>query len=91
MKPRIAILELVASIPQSVVAWTNHCVFIRAWLQCDGPEFRVLAHGHDAVIFEYAPSFNLDRLRELLTVEWDFMPPIPFDVNIDGDNWYTVC
>ncbi len=45
--------EAISSIPQAVVAWTNHIVMFRLWRHLETPgKFEVLMHNHDAVVLQ---------------------------------------
>lgn len=90
--------SVIASIPQAVVAWTNHCAFMRAW-QLEGPDFRVLTHTHDGLLFQYRDEAAVDRVREALAgIRWDCIGgglSIPFEFNLGkfslgGRNWLEV-
>ncbi|KKK73544.1 hypothetical protein LCGC14_2892770, partial [marine sediment metagenome] len=69
--------EAISSVPQSIVAWTNHIVWARMYKQLDGPDLQVLGHGHDSVLFQVRESkfgrplrADLGDVKELTHVPW---------------------
>lgn len=87
--------EAISSIPQAVVAWTNHIVMFRLWEQLErADKFEVLMHNHDAVLlqcvdFEWWRPF-VDRLT---VVEWPDGRGSTFSVPWSwkaGPNWKAV-
>jgi DNA polymerase I-like protein with 3'-5' exonuclease and polymerase domains len=65
--------EAMSFVPQAVIAWTNHIVFARLFYSVDCADFRVLGHGHDAVLSQVrigAWEALRARVVELSRVEW---------------------
>lgn len=89
--------EAIASVPQSIIAWTNHIVWSRLFYQWDDNRNRlVLAHGHDAVLGQFRAELDHDaeiaRMNELARVEWDIngrTMVVPWDWHT-GANWKEV-
>lgn len=83
--------EAVASVPQSIVAWTNHIAFVRCVRAEREKPLQVLAHGHDAVIGQVREGQTVD-LGPLLEVTWTIngrQMTIPWEIKW-GENWYKV-
>ena len=83
--------EAISSIPQFVVAWTNHAVMVRLWELFDEPGvFEMLNHTHDAVLFQCDDWVKWKpRVEEVVKVEWpckdgNFIIDWKFDT---GSNW----
>jgi DNA polymerase I-like protein with 3'-5' exonuclease and polymerase domains len=87
--------EAISSIPQATIAWTNHIVFTRMFYQLDGPEFNVLAHGHDAVLYQVKEGHRDEyhqRIKELQKVVWPIKGRemiVPWETKY-GANWREV-
>jgi DNA polymerase-1 len=87
--------EAISFIPQSVVAWTNHIVFKRLYYQLGGDDFKVLAHGHDSILFQVRQEMWPDyrpHVEALSRVTWPTKGgkmTIPFEMKI-GRNWAEV-
>ena len=86
--------EAISSVPQSIVAWTNHIVWSRMYKQLDGPDLQVLGHGHDSVLFQVKSGWNrYDMLNGWLTsVPWTIHGRemvIPWEIKT-GRNWAEV-
>lgn len=85
-----------ASIPQSIVAWTTHLVFSRMYDQLDdGETFMVMHHIHDEVLWQYDPQVwpkerQLEVLTPLFNVEWPWRGStfvIPWSPVFGGNSW----
>lgn len=83
---REALRSILASLPQSVVAWTTHLVMVRGWL-AEGPHLQVLAHLHDAILYQVrgAGADALDVHVRWPELGWE--PKWDFHV---GPNWGDV-
>ena len=87
--------EAISSIPQAVVAWTNHIVMFRLWKQLEAPgEFEMLMHNHDAVVLQCDDWERWQPQVEPLTVvEWPDGRGGTFSVPWSwaaGPNWKAV-
>ncbi len=91
--------EAVSSIPQSIIAWTNHIVWSRMYKQLDGPDLQVLGHGHDSVLFQVKTVTGgvdwrgrYEPLNTLTHVPWTIHGRemvIPWEIKT-GRNWAKV-
>jgi len=84
--------EAISSIPQFVVAWTNHLVMTRLWELFDEPGvFEMLLHTHDAVLFQ-CDAWESWRgpVEEHTIVEWPGKDGTTFTIPWSygtGANW----
>jgi DNA polymerase-1 len=82
--------EAISSVPQSIIAWTNHIVFHRVYYNMDSEDFQVLNHIHDAILFQSTdPARDEALLLPLLVVEWEIrgrIMVVPWEINW-GKNW----
>jgi len=83
--------EAISSIPQFIIAWTNHAVMVRLWKEFDKRgEFEMLLHTHDAVLFQCKDwEMWKPKVEPLTAVKWPgknepFTIAWSFDV---GTNW----
>lgn len=87
--------EAISSIPQAVVAWTNHTVMFRLWQQLEtAGEFEVLMHNHDAVVLQCDDWARWQpRVKPLTEVAWPGVDGSTFSVPWSwaaGMNWKAV-
>lgn len=87
--------EAISSIPQAVVAWSNHIVMFRLWMELEvAGEFEVLMHNHDAVLLQCTDWKScFPRVEPLTVVEWPARNGGTFSVPWSwkaGPNWRTV-
>jgi len=90
--------EAISSIPQSIIAWTNHIVWTRMYKELEGEDLQVLGHGHDSVLFQMGPmTANGNRLmgdaiKRIQHVPWTINGRemvIKWDIKV-GRNWQEV-
>lgn len=75
--------SVLASIPQSVVAWTTHLVMTRGWL-AEGPHLQILAHLHDAILYQIRGVGPEALDTEVWWPGLEWKPEWDFHV---GENW----
>ena len=87
--------EAISSIPQAVVAWTNHIVMFRLWWHLEvAGLFEVLMHNHDAVVLQCDDwEAWRPRVEPWTVVEWPDGRGGTFSVPWSwkaGPNWKAV-
>jgi len=86
--------EAVAHLPQSLIAWTNHIVFVRLWRELDSTDFQLLMHTHDGVLLQFRGEWSEwePRVLAMCRVEWHIngrVMVIPWEWKV-GSNWKEV-
>lgn len=80
---------------QCLSTWTTNVLMVRAFLELDGPDVRLLVHGHDGMLLEVREGLEHEvgaRLRELGAIDWPLGTRtlrFPWDIKV-GRSWKEV-